>query len=408
MKVTESQPHSVAATRLADVASLMRVGPSRVPVTTSLIVINVLVFAAMLASGAGWWHSAHNGLQLAWGANFGPATKDGEWWRLGTAMFLHFGVVHLAMNMWALWDVGRLMERWCGGVRFLAIYLISGLLGNLVSLSVQGDRAVSGGASGAIFGLYGALLVSLWRERRAIDVREFRWLFGAAAVFSVLTLGMGFVIAGIDNAAHIGGLLAGALSGLWLARPLTSALSPSLAPQVPSASPGDAGALRAVAAAALLLLTAGLALRIPEPPYKYADELQAREAIARFVQDDRRLSQRWQSILETGLRTGQPFDRLALDIETGVAGEYQHSAAQLARLKLAPGAPSAPALAAMRNYAALRGAASSELVQGLRTNDTRRIRAALEAARQVPGGAAPAGVASATAGAASASVSRPR
>jgi rhomboid protease GluP len=98
------------------------------------------VFLLMLAFGAGLWH-APNGVQLAWGANFGPATKDGEWWRLATAMFLHFGLVHLAMNMWALWDAGRLVERWIGHLRFAVLYLASGLAGNLVSLVVQGDRA---------------------------------------------------------------------------------------------------------------------------------------------------------------------------------------------------------------------------------------------------------------------------
>ncbi|MBA2723259.1 MAG: rhomboid family intramembrane serine protease, partial [Methylibium sp.] len=162
----------------------------------------------MLAFGAGLWH-APNDVQLTWGANFGPATKDGQWWRLGSAMFLHFGVLHLAMNMWALWDGGRLVERLYGHGRFAFIYLGSGVAGNLLSLVVQGERAVSGGASGAVFGVYGALLVCLARERSRVDPFEFRWLFGGVTVFSVATLALGFVIPGIDNAAHIGGLLAG-------------------------------------------------------------------------------------------------------------------------------------------------------------------------------------------------------
>jgi len=90
----------------------------------------------MLAYGAGLWHSP-NDIQLAWGASFGPATKDGEWWRLATAMFLHFGLVHLAMNMWALWEGGRLVERLYGSGRFAVAYFISGLAGNLLSLVAQ-------------------------------------------------------------------------------------------------------------------------------------------------------------------------------------------------------------------------------------------------------------------------------
>ena len=138
---------------LLSVTDMMRGGISRAPVTAALIGINLAVFVAMLANGAGFWHST-NTIQLAWGANFGPATKDGEWWRLATAMFLHFGILHLALNMWALWDGGRLVERLYGMRRFIAIYLISGVVGNLLSLIVRGDYAVSGGASGAIFGVY--------------------------------------------------------------------------------------------------------------------------------------------------------------------------------------------------------------------------------------------------------------
>src|SRR4051794_15725661 len=105
-------------------AVLMRVGVRQAPATAGLIALNVVVFGVMLFYGAGLWH-APNEVQLTWGANFGPATQDGQWWRLATAMFLHFGVVHLGMNMWALWDCGRIVERLFGSTRLLAIYLAS-------------------------------------------------------------------------------------------------------------------------------------------------------------------------------------------------------------------------------------------------------------------------------------------
>ncbi|MBK9019736.1 MAG: rhomboid family intramembrane serine protease [Sulfuritalea sp.] len=113
--------------------------------TSLLIAMNLLIALAMTLVGARPEHSAGS-LQLAWGANFAPATTDGEWWRLATAMFMHFGIVLLLMNMFALWDSGRLVERLFGTIRFIAIYFASGLIGNLVSLIVHGDRAVSGGA----------------------------------------------------------------------------------------------------------------------------------------------------------------------------------------------------------------------------------------------------------------------
>ena len=178
--MTVSTPSDVSSSTPA-LTDLMRSMPRQAPVTTGLLVINVVVFLVMLVFGAGLWHSA-NGVQLAWGANFGPATLDGQWWRLFTALFIHFGLLHLALNILALWDIGRLVERLLGPTRFVLLYLGSGVIGNLVSLVVQGNQAVSGGASGAIFSLYGALLVFLWRERKQVNGTEFRWLFGGSVL----------------------------------------------------------------------------------------------------------------------------------------------------------------------------------------------------------------------------------
>ena len=194
---------------------------AHVPVTLLLIGANLLIFGLMLGNGAGLWH-AQNSIQLAWGANFGPATQDGQWWRLGSALFLHFGLIHLTMNLWALWDGGQLVERMFGHLRFIIIYLASGLCGNLLSLVIQGNEAVSGGASGAIFGVYGALLVFVWRERQQLNPGEFRWLFWGGLGFSAVSITLGLVIPGIDNSAHIGGLIAGCLLGMLFGRALTT------------------------------------------------------------------------------------------------------------------------------------------------------------------------------------------
>lgn len=365
-------------------ADLMHDSVWRAPMTLMLLGANILVFAVMLMAGAGLWHSS-TGVQLAWGANFAPATQDGQWWRLVSAMFLHFGVVHLALNMWVLWDVGRLVERLVGRWRFVLIYLASGVLGNLLSLVVQGNQAVSGGASGAIFGLYGALLGFLWRERAQVERAEFRWLFGAASVFTLFTLGMGQIVPGIDNSAHLGGLLAGALSGSLLARPWTRRSAQNRA--------------RPMAAGALLVLATGLLLwQLAPPKYRLGDELRARAAIGQFLREDQRISQRWETILGDSQSGAMTFDQLAGSIDAEVTTDYQQSFEQLSALDPGAAAPSARTLEIMRRYAALRSQAAQALTAGLRSKDPARIRQAMESARKAPelalGAPAPASAAS--------------
>ena len=337
-----------------------------IPVTYLLIIANLLVFAAMLAHGAGLWHSP-NTVQLDWGANFGPATKDGEWWRLGSAMFLHFGLLHLAMNMLALWDGGHLVERMYGHVRFTLIYIASGLTGNLFSLIVQGDHAVSGGASGAIFGVYGAYLWFLWRERRQLKPTEFKWLFWGAAGFSAFAISLGFVIPGIDNAAHIGGLLSGTLAAAALAKPSDAAASRYR--RVPL-----------LAAGTLACCILALVASIPAPLYRWSEEKQAEGEIKEFIGDDAKIVAQWNLIMGNAQKEGASFDQLAGQIESEVSSQYADSFDQLAKLRLSPAAPSAMTLETLRNYAAMRRDASRELVEGLRANDPERIQKALELA----------------------------
>ena len=355
---------------LSRITDLMRGRLALTPATVALVAANVLVFAAMLANGAGLWHSP-NHVQLAWGAGFGPATKDGQWWRLGTAMFLHFGLVHLGMNMWALWDGGRLVERLYGSLRFAGIFLASGLTGNLLSLIIAADRAVSGGASGAIFGIYGALLVWLWRERRTVHPTEFRWLFGGAALFSAATIGLGLLIPGIDNAAHIGGLVSGALLGAATARPL----------------PGRVvikGRRQWVAAAAYAVMVAVLIMRIPDPLYRWKDELQARSEVLDFLATDQMIAQRWQELMSASRKGGASFEELAGRIESDITMEYQQSFEQLSALNLDAAAPSAETVAMLKRYAQLRSEASHMLAEGIRLKNQKMIDEALEKARQAP------------------------
>ena len=348
----------------------MRCSPRLAPATTALVAANAVVFMAMVTLGAGFWGGASE-LPLDWGANFGPATKDGQWWRLASAMFVHFGIVHLAMNLWALWDSGRLVERLYGTPRFLAVYLGSGVAGNLVSLIAQGDGAVSGGASGAIFGLFGALLVCLLRERRRVDPGEFRWLFWGGAAFALASLALGFFVRGIDNAAHIGGLISGALLGIVFGRPLS--------PQAPIS-----WRQRGLAAGALVLAAALIAYSVPEPHYRFTEERQARSAIRDFIAEEQRINTRLQAIGEIGRKGGESFEELAGRIDADVSKEYQDSFEALAAISVSPAAPSAARLEMLREYALLRGDAAHALAEALRANDGPAIQRALEAMQKAP------------------------
>lgn len=324
--------------------------------TKLLIGINVLVFLAMLTDGAGLWHSA-NGIQLAWGANFGPATQDGEWWRLASAMFLHFGAVHLLLNMWALWDAGQWVERMYGHARFASIYIISGIAGNLLSLVVQGNSAVSGGASGAIFGIYGALLTFLWRERSAITPHEFRWLFWGALGFAIATIVMGFIIPGIDNSAHIGGLISGILISLLLQKPISARLLSAKT------------SLTTASTLALVILT--LAVNIPAPKYRWSDELLLRKKIETFLQQDQAINRSWLEIMHKGKQDNATFGGIANQIDSGISDRYEESFEKLSQLPTDPALPSAVKLDDLLKYIQQKKDESRALAENLRKKQSR-------------------------------------
>lgn len=322
------------------------------PMTRVLIALNVLVFVVMLFGGAGFWHSP-NTVQLTWGANFAPATADGQWWRLVSAMFLHFGALHLSMNMLALWDGGKLVERMFGAVRFLMIYLVSGVGGNLLSLVIQGNDAVSGGASGAIFGIYGALVVYVWFARRQMQAQEFRWLFWGALLFSALTIAMGYIIPGIDNSAHIGGFVTGIVMATLF---LPSSIQPSRALTVTQS-------VTAVAwmAALFVLLT-----HLPTPKYRWQEEVAIQKQVQKLNQVDQKAQHKWQQIMLEGREGSLSFDDMATQIDTEVATAYEESFEKLSALPDDPKLPSAALLEQAKAYALKRSEASKAAADQLR------------------------------------------
>lgn len=179
-------------------------------VTYGLIAINAAIWLATVMNGAGFIRASPDKL-LLWGGNATSEFQRGEWWRLVTATFLHSGIIHVAMNMIGLASAGGTVERIYGHRQFILLYLGSGLLGSALSLHFSAQHAVSVGASGAVFGVTGALLVALLQHREKLPKTFTKQTTSGLAFFIMYSLVQGLSRPNIDNAAHIGGLLGGCL-----------------------------------------------------------------------------------------------------------------------------------------------------------------------------------------------------
>ena len=185
------------------------------PVTAILIFINLIVFVLVEVTG-GSQNTMH---MVKWGAAYTPyILEKGEYYRMFTCMFLHFGMEHLANNMLVLFVLGQRLEPILGKVRFLMIYILGGMGGSFLSLLMDlksGDFTVSAGASGAVFAVMGAMIYVLLRNRgRVADLSARQILI--MAVFSVY---LGYASSGVDNAAHLGGMASGFVLAALLYHP---------------------------------------------------------------------------------------------------------------------------------------------------------------------------------------------
>ena len=189
--------------------------PSRRFLATPLLLdLNLLVFGLMVFSGVS--ATAPAGRQLVrWGSNVSGLTLHGQPWRLLSCLFVHAGWSHLLLNLFSLWLLGLLVEDRVGPRRLLAVYLASGVGGGLASLWWHAEGINSVGASGAIFGLYGLLLVLLISRKLVLDKFDRRAMLGLV-LYLVLSNLLSGLSGNIDNAAHLGGLA----TGLLLAGPL--------------------------------------------------------------------------------------------------------------------------------------------------------------------------------------------
>jgi rhomboid protease GluP len=213
---------------------------SYAPATYVLVGINCLVFLVMVAHHVSVGNPTSDQL-LYWGAdNAGNVLLQGQWWRIVTAMFVHVGILHLATNMWCLWNLGLLAEPLMGSTGVFAVYILTGAAGNLLSTCVNwfwfnqdwvkfhdlGVFPAGAGASGAVFGIAGALIILLKSHRLPVPPQELHKLRKSVIYFAAINLVLGLSISfgtmvahsglSIDNMAHLGGFS----SGLLFAAPM--------------------------------------------------------------------------------------------------------------------------------------------------------------------------------------------
>jgi rhomboid protease GluP len=188
------------------------------PVTTVLVGINAAVYLLMVLRGVSPTDPTIPQL-LQWGANAGPRTLNGQLWRMLTSVFLHIGIIHIALNMWCLWELGKLAELIFDRWTYLLTYLACGLGGSLASLFIH-PNSVGAGASGAIFGVAGALIAAFKLGHLPIPKQAMQGTLRSLLMFAGYNLFFGAVAPGIDNSAHIGGLITGLAIGAAMAKHL--------------------------------------------------------------------------------------------------------------------------------------------------------------------------------------------
>lgn len=320
----------------------------RVWVTRVLVAVNVAVFVVMVATGVSLMTPSVDSL-LRWGADYGPRTTAGEWWRLITNTFVHVGLIHLAMNMFGLWQIGALVERLLGGWTFLLVYLFSGLCGSLASIAWH-PFVVSAGASGAVFGVYGVLIAYLVRHRGSIPRPVLAELQKNTLIFIVLNVAFGLQQKGIDMAAHVGGLSGGFLAALVVSRPL-------LAPP-----PSRAAVWRTMVVVTLAAVLVAAAVMLLPRSIDVQGELQAFQRVEQQAIDT------YNGALQRRRAGELSDDRLAQVVEQQVLPPWRAYHAHLGTLKSLPPAQ-ATWIAGIAEYMTLRAQGWSTFAEALRSGD---------------------------------------
>lgn len=339
----------------------------RANVTIVLIALNALAFVAS-AGMSGNLMQVGSPVLLKLGANHAPLVMQGEVWRLVAAMFLHGGLLHIGLNMFALYQAGQIVERLFGATGFLLLYLGAGIAGNVASMWWN-PQAVSVGASGAVFGVYGALLAYLRAQPGSMPMSVFNQIRSSTLVFIGYSLFAGVALPGIDNGAHVGGLLGGMAIGYGLAQPLDSNRSLHL------------GSPRALIALLLVALACGwMWQRVPHAQpsarlMRAPGDGGFGRALAQLTLEEGMLVARSNGLLDDLRQEKVEPAQAAAEMRRELAPRWQAQVDAMSQLHL-PDGPLEKRRQQLARYAELRRDALIALADAIQTRDKSRIEAA--------------------------------
>lgn len=339
----------------------------RANVTIALIALNAIAFV-ISAGLSGNLMQIGSPVLLPLGANHAPLVMQGEIWRLVAAMFLHGGLLHIALNMFALYQAGQIVERLFGATGFVLLYLGAGIAGNIASMWWN-PQAVSVGASGAVFGVYGALLAYLRAQPGSMPMSVFNQIRSSTLAFIGYSLFAGVALPGIDNGAHVGGLLSGMAIGYGLAQPLASAQALRLA------SP------RALIALLLVALAGGwMYQRVPHAKpsarlMRVPNDGGFGRALAQLTIEEGMLGARTSGLLDNLGKNKIDPAQAADEMRRELVPRWQAQVNAMAQLRLSE-APLEQHRRQLVRYAELRRDALIALADGIQTRDNSRIETA--------------------------------
>ena len=329
-------------------------------VTPALVAVNGLAFAWGAYAGAGIL-TPHAAALIRAGSNFGPFTLDGHWWRLLSSLFLHFGLLHLVINMWALWQAGRLAERLFGSMQFVLLYVFAGLCGNVASV-LWNPGVNTAGTSAALFGVLGALLAFILRTGTRVPLEVSSGLRISGSVFVLYSLANGLTHSGCENSALLGGLLGGLAIGWLLARPLSVAGRSRYVRQLSLAALGGAVALGMLSWPLIYPNAAAAA------EWHFRDELQL------YSWDEQRAQAEQRAIDQQQIKGNITRAQWGELIARVVLPRWQSAEGRLTSVHLPPGSALAPLQAQMVSYLDERRVALTVLSEAARYDDAEKLR----------------------------------